>query len=1507
MSGELTINYGGTNYLVTLTSDPSSFRVISPAGAVDSNTAAHLFGAEQAYSTLVKLYTVAGVTQTPTYWDNVVQSDATILGWVGASNALSSFSGLLLGGLLTDGTTLAAQATQAFASATKSLAPSMVDIAVTAAAVQDANNLLSQATSEFDSIQTAANQGQAISYDNIENAINNTLISLYTGDAASQAASNIPGVQGNLLDDIIGFIGNAFSTFTGAVTEVGGVFNQVQSDLIGSASGTADLIDKLGDTKDQLDFIDSLSAILTADTARFTPLTAAGLAQSAVSLQGNPSVSSSSHASVFSINPTSPTFNENAGTVTFTISRTDTSQGATVYASTVQDQGITNPNNDFYYNGILNQVVAFASGAATAQVHLNINDLGLTSGAEAFRLIVQQNSGDPITTSLASDTFIISNTDQPPASSYSISPNVASVNESAGTQTFTITRTNTSQAATVYVSTVHDQGFGNPNGNYYYDGLLNLPVTFAAGQATAQVKLSINDLGLSSGSETFRLIAQEHSSDPVSTALASANFTIANNDAGIVADATVNEAVNTTFLLQPFLSLPANGKTVSDVNFINTGSGPGELTFDGNPTSSNIAVGYADVGEVGFATGSITGSDKIEMYATYSDGTKSNVVDLTVNIQSSALPPAPPLNSSGPIVSTNVQALQLTVGQNDAFSSANLDATDAAYPDPSEITYTVTSDPVDGEILVGGQFARSFTQADIDAGRVFYQSAAQANLTNQITDTFTYVVSDPSFNQTRATAASVNIEPLPPPPQTEEPYVDIDYFPVVPEGGQIFVLGNRFSVQDLHVTDPNPNFPPIYQTGSAIDQAITYTVVTPPAHGQLIWFTNANQDATHQYGQPVTTFSQSDLNNGWIVYKNSFTSGASDGFTFTVSDGFGGTIGPTTATIPVQPVDPVVLDINAGVFVTTGGQSVISPDWLRVDDAAPNAYPSGFPTYSVVQAPSHGTLLVSGQVATTFTQLDIDRDLVTYEQNGTASGSDQFTLAVVNDAYGNTIPDLIVPVTIANSAVDRNTGAVVGVGESTVIDDANLDAADPGMGSGNQDADPPSALKYTITALSAHGSLSVDGTTLQLGGSFTQADLDSGSLTYTENGSIAASDSFGFSLSDIFVHNNYGSGTFDISIVNANGGRIFTGGLNADIFYSGPGNNWVAGGTDTTVSYSLAPTGVNIDLPLGVASNGFGGTDTLSNVHSVIGSAQDDTFIAESNASDTFVGNGGSDTVVFSGAMANYSIASNNTGLVVSNGSITDTLTGITNLRFADGVSSYDAQGNLVAQTIDNASGSSWVDTYDPENTSNLLWSTNSYDANGNLLSQTTTNDDGTHSLTMYDVNNSYNWSSATINFDAQWNETSVSGTNDDGSHTTAPKGLASAYDTALWFATPFDANWKSTTPVTLTGDTKNDFLVGNAGNDMLVAGTGNDILYGNGGSNTFAFGPGSGQDKIMDFQTDQDVIQFNPALFANYAAVMQDTSQVGANTVIQHDANTSITLANTLASSLTASNFHFS
>jgi Ca2+-binding RTX toxin-like protein len=95
-------------------------------------------------------------------------------------------------------------------------------------------------------------------------------------------------------------------------------------------------------------------------------------------------------------------------------------------------------------------------------------------------------------------------------------------------------------------------------------------------------------------------------------------------------------------------------------------------------------------------------------------------------------------------------------------------------------------------------------------------------------------------------------------------------------------------------------------------------------------------------------------------------------------------------------------------------------------------------------------------------------------------------------------------------------------------------------------------------------------------------------------------------------------------------------------------------------------------------------------------------------------------------------------------------------------------------------------------------------------------------------------------------------------------------------------------------------------GNDTLVASTANSTLFGNPGSTTFAIGPGAGRDTIYNFQNSQDTLQFNHALFANFAAAMTSATQVGANTVFAIDANDSVTLENVNKNSLAASNFRF-
>jgi trimeric autotransporter adhesin len=88
-------------------------------------------------------------------------------------------------------------------------------------------------------------------------------------------------------------------------------------------------------------------------------------------------------------------------------------------------------------------------------------------------------------------------------------------------------------------------------------------------------------------------------------------------------------------------------------------------------------------------------------------------------------------------------------------------------------------------------------------------------------------------------------------------------------------------------------------------------------------------------------------------------------------------------------------------------------------------------------------------------------------------------------------------------------------------------------------------------------------------------------------------------------------------------------------------------------------------------------------------------------------------------------------------------------------------------------------------------------------------------------------------------------------------------------------------------GGANDTITVGN-GHNQLVAAPG-DVWTVGSGHDVFSFNAGFGENTISDFNTHRDVLQFNHGLFANYAAAMADTKQVGGNTVITYDANDTV------------------
>jgi autotransporter passenger strand-loop-strand repeat protein len=111
----------------------------------------------------------------------------------------------------------------------------------------------------------------------------------------------------------------------------------------------------------------------------------------------------------------------------------------------------------------------------------------------------------------------------------------------------------------------------------------------------------------------------------------------------------------------------------------------------------------------------------------------------------------------------------------------------------------------------------------------------------------------------------------------------------------------------------------------------------------------------------------------------------------------------------------------------------------------------------------------------------------------------------------------------------------------------------------------------------------------------------------------------------------------------------------------------------------------------------------------------------------------------------------------------------------------------------------------------------------------------------------------------------------------------------------------------TVTAGANSTITLGN-GNDTVFAGMSGMFTFGN-GQDTVAFSAATpaalGAQTISGFNAQHDQIDFNPALFVNFAAVLHDATQRGANTIITAAPGDTVTLLNVAMTSLTANNVH--
>ena len=216
-----------------------------------------------------------------------------------------------------------------------------------------------------------------------------------------------------------------------------------------------------------------------------------------------------------------------------------------------------------------------------------------------------------------------------------------------------------------------------------------------------------------------------------------------------------------------------------------------------------------------------------------------------------------------------------------------------------------------------------------------------------------------------------------------------------------------------------------------------------------------------------------------------------------LTDGDGGTSAAVTTTVTVSAGNqPPVVTTNFGLTVTEGGSGVISQFVLQATD--PDNTPDEL-TFTVTAGPAHGTLLVNGTAATTFTQADINAGVVSYLNDGSESFTDSFTFTVSDGHSATGSATFTIFVSPANDPPTVMTNAGLTVVRGVVGRDR---PRRPGHGRPGQH----------LVAAHVHGHGRPGPRDASAGGlpvaAFTQADIDAGRVRYVNDGAAATTDTF---------------------------------------------------------------------------------------------------------------------------------------------------------------------------------------------------------------------------------------------------------------------------------------------------------------------------------------------------------------------------------------------------------------
>ncbi|WP_178111979.1 MULTISPECIES: Ig-like domain-containing protein [unclassified Pseudomonas] len=564
-----------------------------------------------------------------------------------------------------------------------------------------------------------------------------------------------------------------------------------------------------------------------------------------------------------------------------------------------------------------------------------------------------------------------------------------------------------------------------------------------------------------------------------------------------------------------------------------TGNGGATVSFSGSLADINAALnGMSFTGDQNFNGGA-------SFTLTSDDG--SNITSKTISINITPVNDTPVISGSGP-------ALQVDEGGTANFSAATDTADGKGFVQSNlglnevdnvqqQVIVKLTALASDGTLLLNGKELGIGSSFSIDqiANLSYRHNGNQVTDPAGLTDAFTVTIDDGAGGVLRDQIVQIHINP-------------VDQAPT--SSGTITIIEGE---QSVSLTDNGNLVTPIGTPRGAIqindpDQApgvdYSYTLDTLPTHGTLFYDGVAITN---------TTFVISDLSKLTYSHDGSepSTTGTTDSFNLKVTDDGGGTLVPKTSTLTVNLTilpnnDDPVLDHSITQTLDPGEMTrVVTSGMLQVSDS--DSFTSSL-TYTLTAVPDknvgyftlNGGLLVVGSK---FTQADVNAGNVVYHvrvYTGSArTDSISFTVKdggvrLYPSARDGGIYDTDTansPLTVNTFSVNvppepaglpgaipadppSNTAPVVAGDKTATLDEAATYILTSADLSASDDFTAADGLTYRVLVTPGSGTLLVNGVAIGAFGTFTQADVDNGLVTFRHSGNEHFVDSFQFSVSD---------------------------------------------------------------------------------------------------------------------------------------------------------------------------------------------------------------------------------------------------------------------------------------------------------------------------------------------------------------------------------------------------------